>query len=146
MACRHNFTEQFCTSILIKEMSWHIHVVINEPRHEKTNNFICKNKDADQLCGYRKADHRLCFHYTDRTISLLPNFIPLLPNFEASSYLLWLYSPVCVWPDRKPECWFSHIPAQMYFCREFKLWVLIRIQNIHFERKTKVFRYSVLIL
>ena len=33
---------------------------------------ICKNKDADQLCGNREADQRLCFRYTDRTIPLLP--------------------------------------------------------------------------
>ena len=32
---------------------------------------ICENKDADQLRGDREADQRLCFHYTDSTISLL---------------------------------------------------------------------------
>ena len=38
---------------------------------------IGKNKDADQLRGYdqlrgnREADQRLCFHYSDSTISLL---------------------------------------------------------------------------
>ena len=34
--------------------------------------FVCENKDADQLCGNREADQRLCFRYTDSTISLLP--------------------------------------------------------------------------
>ena len=41
---------------------------------------ICENKDADQLRGNREADQRLCFHYTDSTIPLLPkirNFKPL---------------------------------------------------------------------
>ena len=33
---------------------------------------ICENKDADQLRGNREADLRLCFHYTDNTITLLP--------------------------------------------------------------------------
>ena len=33
---------------------------------------ICENKDADQLRGYREADQRLCFRYTDSTIPLLP--------------------------------------------------------------------------
>ena len=33
---------------------------------------ICENKDADQLRGYREADPRLCFRYTDSTIPLLP--------------------------------------------------------------------------
>ena len=32
---------------------------------------ICKNKDADQLRGNSEADQRLCFRYTDSTISLL---------------------------------------------------------------------------
>ena len=33
---------------------------------------ICENKDADQLRVNREADQRLCFRYTDSTISLLP--------------------------------------------------------------------------
>ena len=33
---------------------------------------ICKNKNADQLRGNGEADQRLCFRYTDSTISLLP--------------------------------------------------------------------------
>ena len=41
---------------------------------------ICENKDADQLCGNREADLRLCFRFTDTTI-------PLLSKFEMSS--LW---------------------------------------------------------
>ena len=39
---------------------------------------ICENKDADQLCGDREADQRLCFRYTDSTI-------PLLSKSEISS-------------------------------------------------------------
>ena len=30
-----------------------------------------KSKDADQLCGNRTADQRLCFRYIDSTIPLL---------------------------------------------------------------------------
>ena len=40
---------------------------------------ICENKDADQLHGKREADQRLCFHYTDSTL-------PLLPKSEISSF------------------------------------------------------------
>ena len=40
---------------------------------------IGENKDADQLRGNREADQRLCFRYSDSTI-------PLLPNFEISSF------------------------------------------------------------
>ena len=32
---------------------------------------IYENKDPDQFCGNREADHRLCFRYIDSTISLL---------------------------------------------------------------------------
>ena len=49
--------------------------MIYEPRHEETFFFffcICENKDADQLRGNHEADQRLCFRYTDSSISLLP--------------------------------------------------------------------------
>ena len=32
---------------------------------------LCENKGADQLRGNREADQRLCFRYTNSTISLL---------------------------------------------------------------------------
>ena len=35
---------------------------------------ICKNKDADQLGGNRKADQRLCFRYIDSSIPLFPKY------------------------------------------------------------------------
>ena len=35
---------------------------------------ICENKDADLLRGNRDADQRLCFHYTESTIFLLPKY------------------------------------------------------------------------
>ena len=49
-----------------------------KPPYEKTLFCICKNKGADQLRDNRAADPRLCFHYTDCTI-------PLLPKSEISS-------------------------------------------------------------
>ena len=33
-----------------------------------------KNKDADQLCGNRTTDKRLCFRNLDSTIALLPKY------------------------------------------------------------------------
>ena len=62
---------------------------------------ICENKDADQLRGNREAHQRLCFRYIDSTIPLLPN-----QKFQASSHLLWLYSPVCVGPGRNQNVGF----------------------------------------
>ena len=55
---------------------------------------ICKNKAANELCSYCTADWRLCFHYTDSTISLL------LKSKISSS---WLYRPVCVTPGLKSQ-------------------------------------------
>ena len=61
---------------------------------------ICENKDADKLHGHPEADQRLCFRYKDTTIQSL---YFLNPKFQASSHLLWLYSPVCVGPGWKPR-------------------------------------------
>ena len=44
---------------------------------------ICENKGADQLCGKREADQRLCFRYTDSTIPLLPT--SKITNLQPSS-------------------------------------------------------------
>ena len=49
---------------------------------------LCENKDADQLRGYREADQRLCFLYTDSAIPLL-----LLSKSKISSFY---QSPVLV--------------------------------------------------
>ena len=64
---------------------------------------ICENKDANQLRGNRSADQHLCFHFK----SLY--FINW--KFQASSYLLWLYSLMCVEPGHKPEDRFSRDAA-----------------------------------
>ena len=41
----------------------HMSNIIRKPAFCK-----CENKDADQLCGNRAADQRLCFHYIDLLI------------------------------------------------------------------------------
>ena len=56
------------------------------------------NKGTDQLRGNHAADQCLCFCYTDSTILLFA----LNPKFQSYNHLLWLYSPVCVGPGRKP--------------------------------------------
>ena len=58
---------------------------------------IWENKEADQLRGYREADQRLCFRYIDSTCNPSTSYIR---NFKP---LVWLYSPVCVGPGRKPR-------------------------------------------
>ena len=67
----------------------HMSLVLRKPAF-----CVCENNDADQLRGYREADQRLCFRYTDSTILQLP-------KSEISSHLLWLNSPVSVGPGRK---------------------------------------------
>ena len=56
---------------------------------------IYENKDADQLRG------NLCAFVFATPI--VKSFYFLNPKFQASSYLLWLYSPVCVGPGQKPR-------------------------------------------
>ena len=60
---------------------------------------LCKNKDADQLCSNCTADQCLCFRHSD-TVQFL---FYLNPEFQASSFLLSLYSAVCVRLGRKPR-------------------------------------------
>ena len=72
---------------------------------------IGENKGTDQLRSNCEADQRLCFRYTDSTISP--------PKFQASSHLLCLYRSVCVGPGRKPHFWFSHEAAQLFNSRTF---------------------------
>ena len=55
--------------------AYHMSHVVRKPAF-----IIYENKDADQICGNREADQRLCFRFTDSTIPLLPkseNFKPL---------------------------------------------------------------------
>ena len=49
---------------------------------------ICENKDADQLRGNHEADQRLCFRYTDSTITLLPK--SEISNAQPSSVVVQL--------------------------------------------------------
>ena len=59
---------------------------------------LCENEGADQLRSNCEADQRLCFRYSNSTISLLLN-----PKFQASSHPLWLYMPICVRPGQNPR-------------------------------------------
>ena len=59
------------------------------------------------------AEQRLCFRCTDSTARIVQSLYFLNPKFQASSHLLWLYSPVCVGPGRKPRR-----PVLIYFSRD----------------------------
>ena len=60
-------------------------------KHKKTDFCICENKSADPLRSNNAADQRLFSLY----------FLNM--KFQASSHLLWLYSPVSVGPGWKPQ-------------------------------------------
>ena len=53
---------------------------------------ICENKGADQLCGDRTTDQRLCFRYIDSTIPLLS---------KSRNFKIFCDCTVCVGPGRK---------------------------------------------
>ena len=61
---------------------------------------ICENKDADQLRSHREADLISAFVFA---IQIVQSLYYLNPEFQASSHLLWLYSPVYVRPGQKPR-------------------------------------------
>ena len=70
-----------------------------EPRREKTVFF-----------AYAKTKTQISFVVTAKLIStfvyatcIVQSLNYLNPKFQASSYLLWLYSPVCGGPGRKPR-------------------------------------------
>ena len=64
---------------------WHdvqtpdVHIFNSSRLMGKPSICICENKGADQLCGDREADQRLCFRYRDSTL-------PLLLKSEISSF------------------------------------------------------------
>ena len=65
--------------------------------------FIFENKDADQ-----KLISAFVF-----AIRIVQSLYFLNPKFQASSHLVWLYSPLCVGPGKNPENRFSHKEAHM---------------------------------
>ena len=71
---------------------------------------ICENKNPDQLIG--------AFVFV---IRIVQSVYYLNPKFQASSHLLWLYSPVCVEPGRKPlRPVFSQRGS--YYCKLYRFW------------------------
>ena len=66
-----------------------------ELRHEKPFFAYAKKRGAYQIHANGIADQCLCFHYIVQSLYLL------YPNFQASSHLLLLYSPVCVKHQRQ---------------------------------------------
>ena len=70
--------------------------------------YLCENKDADQLCGNREADQRLCFRYMARqsSSSYLRNFDPLALLCGCTA---WFVSELVGNPENR----YSHNEAHM---------------------------------
>ena len=59
---------------------------------------LCENKGADQLRSNCEADQRLCFRYSDSTISLLPkseisSFLPFSETAQTGLCRTWSETP-----------------------------------------------------
>ena len=67
----------------------------HEPRHEKTG-FLYMRKQR------RRSTAKLISAFVFAT-RIVQSLFYLNPKFQAYSHLLWLYSPVCVGPGRKPR-------------------------------------------
>ena len=71
----------------------------------KSDFCLYENKGADQLCSNCTADKRLCFHYMNSTIPLLPkskisNFVPFSVAVESDLV-------------RNPDDRFSYVTVQL---------------------------------
>ena len=73
-------------------------LLLYEPRSEKT------------IFAYAKTKTQISFTVTVKLISafvfatrIVQSLYFLYPKFRASSHLVWLYSPVCLGPGRKPR-------------------------------------------
>ena len=88
---------------------------------------ICENKDADQLHGNHKADQRLCFRYTDSTISLLPKY--KISSLQPSSVAV--QPGLCPTWSETPNTGFVRTRLIFfYFCSKYRLWVHVRTASI----------------
>ena len=100
----------FVAICVAKCLMWTIYIVLltnnsfwkclltYEPRHEKT-----------VFCIYAKTKTQISFAVTAKLISafvfatrIVQSLYYLNPKFQTSRHILWLYSPVCVGPGRKP--------------------------------------------
>ena len=73
--------------------------LLSEPRHQKTG-FLHMRKKKTQISFAVTAKLISVFVFAIQIVHFLYN---LNPKFQVSSHLLWLYSPVCVGPGRKPR-------------------------------------------
>ena len=102
----------------------------------KTDFCICENKDADQLRGNAKLISAFVF-----ATKIVQRLYFLNTKFQASSHLLWLYSPVYVGPGRKPRRpVFSQRGSYNGYPQHMILWrriILVLLGRFYFSRFLK---------
>ena len=74
-------------------------IMVSEPRYEKTV-FFAYAKTKTQISFAVTAKLISAFVFTTR---IEQSLYFLYTKFQTSSHLVWLYSPVCVGPGRKPR-------------------------------------------
>ena len=85
---------QACNNRISSILLYHMSLVMRKPA----------------FCKHAKTKTQISFAVTAKLISalvfarqILQSLFFLNPKFQASSHLLWLYSPICVGPGRKPR-------------------------------------------
>ena len=80
----------------------------------------------NRILAYAKTKTQISFAVTAKLISafvfatwIVHSLFFLNPKFQACSNLLWLYSPVCVGPGRKPKDRFSDVAAHIVWLHSF---------------------------
>ena len=68
-----------------------------EPVHEKTNKLHMRKKDADQLCVTAQLISAFVYAW------IVQFLFYFYQKFQESSFILWLYSLVCVRPVQNPK-------------------------------------------
>ena len=100
-----------------------IHHLTEQNRTEQNTTLLNKYRAPaweNQRFAYAKTKTQISFVVTAKLIRtfvfatwIVQYLFFLNTKFQASSYLQWLYSLVCVWPGQKTNCWFSHAGAQI---------------------------------
>ena len=96
--------------------------LIFEPCHENLTFAYAKTKMQIRFTVTAKLIRALVFA-TQIVQSLYQN-----PKFQASNYLLMLYSTVCVRPGLNPEDWFSQDKAHFIYAHTFRF-ILVNVES-----------------
>ena len=103
---------------------------------------LCKNKGADQHCSHCKADQRLCFRYTDSTISLL---------FKSEISSVWPASVtvqvgLCQTWSEIPKPYFSRVAAHLVFLNTVTQLIFTAIKFLDYFSSCTFLAFSIFLV